>query len=369
MSSTTDPAAGDPGKPTLVVALGASAGGITALQQFFGEMPPTSGMAFVVVLHLSPEHESRLSELLQRATTMPVMRVTAATEVRRDHVYVISPNTSLRMVDGVLAVSDVLRLVERRAPVDIFFRTLADAHGAQAVAVVLSGTGPNGSNGIKRVKECGGLVIAQDPTEAEHDDMPRNSIATGAVDYVLRVSEMPARICAFAARSSAEVPSVPLPQDVAAETLREILTIVRARTGHDFANYKSATILRRIERRQTLHDLPALTAYARFLRQHPSEAQALVKELLISVTQFFRDAEAFVALEQHVLPRILASKTSRDGARVWVAGCATGEEAYSLAMLFIESSIVLEHDPALQVFATDLDAAALAQAREGFYTD
>ena len=355
--------------PSLVVGIGASAGGIAALQQFFTLIPPHSGVAYVVVLHLSPEHESRLSELLQLVTRMPVMQVTHTTRVEPDHVYVISPNTSLRMVDGNLTVSDVLRLEERRAPVDIFFRTLADAHGPHAVAIVLSGTGPNGSNGIKRVKECGGLVIAQDPGEAEHDDMPRNSIATGVVDYVLRVAEMPARVAVYRAQQGADLPlREPLSPETVAETLRDILTVVRLRTGQDFSHYKPATVLRRIERRQNLHELPDLAAYAVFLRQHPVEASALLKEFLISVTNFFRDPDAFTSIEQHVIPRLLRTKNVKNGVRVWVAGCATGEEAYSIAMLFIEA-MQLAEEPAFQVFATDLDEAAVTCARDGFYTD
>jgi two-component system CheB/CheR fusion protein len=357
-------------RPSLVVGLGASAGGITALQQFFALVPPASGIAYVVVLHLSPDHESRLAELLQHATVLPVLRVSETTDLLPDRVYVISPNTSLRIEDGRLLVSDVLRLEERRAPVDIFFRTLADTYGPHAVAIVLSGTGPNGSHGIKRVKERGGLVIAQDPAEAEHDDMPRNSVATGAVDYVLRVAEIPARVGLYNTQHGADAPSSPpLPPDVAADTLRDILALVRVRTGQDFSNYKPATVMRRIERRQTLHDLPDLPAYARFLRQHPGEAVALLKELLISVTQFFRDPAAFAALEKHVVTRLIAGKNGRASARVWVAGCASGEEAYSVAMLFMERAMELPQEPAIQIFATDLDEAAVACAREGFYTD
>ncbi|RPH75438.1 MAG: PAS domain-containing protein, partial [Candidatus Rokuibacteriota bacterium] len=327
-----------------------------------------SGAAYVVVLHLSPEHESRLAEVLQATTPMPVERVTEATRVVPDRVYVISPNTSLRMAGGMLTVSDVLRMEERRAPVDIFFRTLADAHGSDAVAIVLSGTGPNGSNGIKRVKECGGLVIAQDPSEAEHDDMPRNSIETGCVDYVLRVAEMPGRIAAYQAQRGHAATAAPAAGDEPAPALLDILTALRVRTGHDFSNYKTATVQRRIERRRHLHELPDLPAYARFVRQHPGEAMSLLQELLISVTHFFRDAPVFAALEQHVVPRLFKGRTSPDHLRVWVAGCATGEEAYSVAMLLAEAA-ELAQESALQVFATDLDETAVAYARDGFYTD
>ena len=205
---------GGPGQdatPRLVVGLGASAGGIKALQEFFVGMPPDSGAAFVVVLHLSPEHESHLAEVLQVVTRMPVRRATETIRLEPNHIYVISPNTSLRLADGHLTVSDTLRLEERRAPVDIFFRTLADTHGPRAVSIVLSGTGPDGSNGLKRVNEHGGIVMAQDPRESEHDDMPRNAIATGLVHYVLPVAEMPARLLAMSRRMGDALQDAPQP--------------------------------------------------------------------------------------------------------------------------------------------------------------
>ena len=354
----------------LVVGLGASAGGIKALQEFFSNTPPHSGAAYVVILHLSPEHESRLSEVLQAVTEMPVLRVTQGTRIETDHIYVISPNTSLRIADDMLSVSDVLRTEERRAPVDIFFRTLAETHGSRAVAVILSGTGPNGSNGLKQVKEYGGLAIAQEPGECEHEDMPRNAIATGLVDYVLSVGDIPARIQTYRRQRESTPGAVhALDTEIVQASLRDILTLVRLRTGQDFSHYKTATVLRRIERRQNLHELPDIVAYARFLREHPDECVALLKELLISVTHFFRDPEAFLALERNIVPRLFQGKQVQDQVRVWVAGCATGEEAYSVAMLLAEAAGRAVDEPGIQVFATDLDALAIADAREAFYTD
>jgi two-component system, chemotaxis family, CheB/CheR fusion protein len=356
--------------PRLVVGLGASAGGIKALQQFFLNMPPDSGAAFVVVLHLSPEHESHLAEVLQVATRMPVLRATATVRLQPDHVYVISPHTSLRMTDGHLTVSDPLRLEERRAPVDIFFRTLADSHGPRAVSIVLSGTGPDGSSGLKRVNEHGGITMAQEPRESEHDDMPRNAIATGLVQFVLPVAEMPAKLLVMARQADSSPRDDPQPSaDTSLDTLPEILQLIRLRTGHDFSQYKTATVLRRIARRQQLHELPRIEAYSRFLRDHPDEVQALQRELLISVTHFFRDPGAFAALEHTIVPRLFHNKYSQHQVRVWVAGCATGEEAYSIAMLLAEAAGACADPPALQVFATDLDASTIAEAREACYTD
>jgi two-component system CheB/CheR fusion protein len=282
----------------LVVGLGASAGGIKAFKEFFASVPAKSGMAYVVILHLSPEHESRLAEVLQVSAQIPVMQVSEAIKIEPDHIYVIPPNQSLSMVDGTLKLSDVTRIEERRAPVDIFFRTLGESHHSRAVCVVLSGTGADGSMGLKRVKECGGLAIVQDPVEAEYADMPRHSIATALVDYVLPVAEMPSKIISY----KEHLKTLNLPADLEEnraatdqQALIHIFTQMRVRTGHDFANYKRATVLRRIERRLGINELPDLPAYAAFLRANPDEARALLKDLLISVTNFFRDPQAFGA--------------------------------------------------------------------------
>ena len=354
----------------LVVGLGASAGGIKALKDFFAHVPADSGMAYVVILHLSPDYESRLAEVLQQTAAIPVTKVTGRVRVAPNHVYVIPPSRNLALRDGHLSLSDVTSMEMRRAPVDIFFRTLAQSHESRAVCVVLSGTGANGSMGMKRVKEAGGICLAQDPQEAEYTDMPRHSIATGLVDYVLPVAEMPAKIIAYKEQlGQVRLPAkTPNTQDSDERALRDIFTLMRTRTGHDFSNYKRATVLRRIERRMNVHELTDLPAYARLLRERPAEARALLKDLLISVTNFFRDREAFAALEQEIIPRLFDGKGAGDHVRVWVAGCATGEEAYTLAMLLCEHAEGRSNPPALQVFATDIDEPALAAAREGFYT-
>jgi two-component system CheB/CheR fusion protein len=358
------------GHEFLTVGIGASAGGIQALKEFFENVPAHSGVAYVVILHLSPDHDSRLAEVLQTVAQIPVTQVKERVKVEPDHVYVVPPNQHLGMYDGHIVVEQNVSVEERRAPVDIFFRTLAESHHARAIAVVLSGTGANGSMGIKRVKERGGAAFVQNPREAEFSEMPRNSIATELIDAVLNVREIPAKIIAYKENlRTVEIPVEPesRPEEETA-ALREVFTVLRARTGHDFSNYKRPTVLRRIERRINVCELESLPAYAAFIRENPDEAQSLLKDLLISVTNFFRDKEAFEFLERDVVPRIVQDKTSQEQIRVWVAGCATGEEAYSLAMLFAEQTETSPVAPPIQIFATDIDEVAIAAAREGFYT-
>jgi hypothetical protein len=322
----------------LVVGIGASAGGIQALRDFFSHVPAHTRMAYVVILHLSPDHDSQLAEVLQSTSALPVTQVEHRVRVEPDHVYVIPPNKSLELQDGHIEVTDMTTSEVRRAPIDIFFRTLAQSHGQRAVSVVLSGTGANGSTGMKRVKEMGGLCIVQDPREAEYDDMPRHSLATGLVDYVLPVARIPAQIIAYREQLKRIRITEP-PQQTAKEewdALRDIFTQLRVRTGHDFSNYKRATVMRRISRRIGVHQLADLAAYAHFMQDHPAEATALLKDLLISVTNFFRDPEAFEALERAIIPKLFDGKSPDDQVRVWVTGCATGEEAYTVTMLLAE---------------------------------
>ncbi len=365
---------GNVGDGFMVVGLGASAGGIRALKEFFEHVPEGGGMAYVVILHLSPDHDSRLAEVLQQSTRMPVTQVTESVRIKPDHVYVIPPNRSLSMQDCSLVLSDVTGVEERRAPVDIFFRTLAESHGARAACVVLSGTGANGSMGLKRVKEQGGVAVVQAPEEAEYPDMPRNSIATGMVDYVLPVAEIPERLASYRAALSlielkeagdGEATTPDLREE---QALAAILTQLRLRTGQDFNNYKRPTVRRRIDRRIGLTQVADVVEYAHYIREHPEEARALLKDMLISVTNFFRDRRAFAALEQEFIPKLFEGKGPGRHVRVWSAGCATGEEAYSLAMLLTEYAETLASPPSVQVFATDIDEEAIQVARSGFYT-
>jgi chemotaxis methyl-accepting protein methylase len=355
----------------LIAGLGASAGGIQAFQEFFQNVPSKPGVAFVLILHLSPDYDSKLAQIIEGSTKMPVLQVKEKVRVKANHVYVIPPNQHLMMEDGYIVVSPNLEVEERRAPVDIFFRTLAETHGTRAVAVILSGTGANGSMGIKRVKEKGGVVFVQNPREAEWNEMPRNSIATGLVDEVLNVADLPAKIIAYKnSLGKINIPNdvIESPQDQQ-QSLREIFTEIRLRSGHDFSNYKRPTLLRRIERRINIHNLPDLASYVDYMKQNGEETNALLKDLLISVTNFFRDKKAFEMVESEIIPILLKGKKPGNQLRIWVAGCATGEEAYSLAMLCAEKINGVIDGIKVQIFATDIDEAAISRAREGVYNN
>ena len=361
-----------------IVGLGGSAGSIAALQKFFQIMPPDSGMVFVVVLHLSPTHESALPELLSRETDMPVQAAEDGLRVKPNHVYVIPPGKEIATVDGHLKLYPLEIERGKRVVVDLFFRSLADTQGPHSAAIMLSGADGDGALGIKRIKERGGLTIAQDPDEADQAGMPRSAIDTGMIDWVLPVEQMPHRLLSYMQREKAlKLPPEEGPQpaqpvrpshDQAEAALREVLVFLRTRTGRDFSYYKRATILRRIARRMQVNGVDDLPGYLGYMRTHPGEAGALLQDLLISVTNFFRDRESWEALEKFI-PALFEGKTQSDSVRVWVPACATGEEAYSVAMLLLEHARKLDVAPSLQVFACDLDEEAIAKARAGLYPE
>jgi two-component system CheB/CheR fusion protein len=363
---------------TPMVGIGGSAGGIQALTEFFKAMPADSGMTFVVILHLSPKHVSTLPDLLARVTSMKVVEAEEGQKVEPNHVYVIPPAKYLATVNGQLKLTEMEKDRGKRAAVDLFFRSLADTHGPQALAIVLSGVDGDGALGIRRIKERGGLTIAQDPDEAEHGGMPRTSIETGMVDWVLRVAEMPGRLMAYTKNRERlklppedgppAAPAKRAPDDAAEIALRDVLVFLRMRTGHDFSYYKRATILRRIGRRMQVNGVDDLPGYLEFLRTHPGEPTALLQDLLISVTNFFRDRDVWEAVAKQI-PELFKDKTSGDLVRVWVPACATGEEAYSIAMLLLEHARKLDAPPTLQVFACDLDEQAIQTARAGLYSE
>jgi two-component system CheB/CheR fusion protein len=360
-----------------LVGLGGSAGAIPALQAFFQKMPADSGQAFVVVLHLLPEQESMLAQVLQHCTSMPVVQVHDRERVAPNHVYVIPPGKAIKALENYLMLTgDSLSPRGKHVAVDLFFRTLADTYGPHAAAVVLSGADGDGAIGIKRIKERGGLTVAQDPGECEHATMPRAAIGTGMIDWVLPVADMAPRLVQYFAlekklRLPAEDgppvsnPETPAPTNEESE-LREVLSFLRSRTGRDFECYKRATVVRRIARRMQVNGIGDLPSYLNCLRTHPGEAGALLQDLLISVTNFFRDGDCFAALDSH-LAGLFRDKGPQDTVRVWVAACATGEEAYSLAILLAERARMLDAPPMIQVFATDLDEEAIRSAREGTY--
>lgn len=362
----------------LVVGIGASAGGIGALKQLFDGIPSDCGMAFVVILHLSPDHESNLAAILQQKTAMTVTQVTETVKVEPNHVYVIPPTKHLEMMDGVIQLADLPTPVRgRRVPIDIFFRTLADAWGKFAICVVLSGTGSDGALGLKRVKEVGGIALVQDPTEAEYDGMPRCAIGTGLVDIVLPLDELQKKLLSL--RRFSDVIELPGKEetpggavfnaspDPDADPLLELLRLVRARTGHDFSSYKRPTLLRRLARRMQVRESADLPTYLGLLRNDSTEAQTLQRDLLITVTNFFRDKEAFAAFEQEVVPKLFAGKRGDDSVRVWVAACATGEEVYSIAMLLHEYASNIVDPPSIQIFASDINESAINVARQCRY--
>lgn len=368
-----------------VVGIGASAGGLEAICTLFRQMPGDCGMAFVVVLHLSPDHQSVADRIIQETTQMPVRQVTEPVPIERNHIYVISPANRLSTNDGYLRVTPANRRRGDHVAIDLFFRDLADVHKDHAFCVVLSGTGADGAVGLSRIKEQGGVTLAQTPDDAQYDSMPRAAIETGMVDLVLPAAEMPQKLLELWRNARQvrlpEIEDDTLPPALGTRTgdaqacepmLEEILLQLRSTTGHDFQHYKRATVLRRIERRLHVTGQADLAAYLHYLEQHPAESRALLADMLIGVTNFFRDREAFEALERHVLPQLTCERDPAEGAdeiRVWSAGCSTGEEAYSLAMLVCEQLTLEQRTSKVQVFATDLDERAIAIARSGSYSE
>ncbi len=357
----------------LLVGIGASAGGVQALKDLFASIPADSGMAYVVILHLSQQFESNLDTILQNQTKMPVLQVSEPIKVQPNHVYVIPPGKFLELVDGIIRLDEPERVEGKRISIDHFFRTLADTYGRRAVCIILSGTGTDGTLGLKQIKERNGFAIVQDPEDAAFDGMPRSAIATGLADVVLPLDQIAQKLL-FVRDSTQRFHLIEdndkkiTEQIKGSETLREILTLLRIRTGNDFSNYKQATILRRIARHLQIHELDNMPDYLNLLREHPKEVDFLLHNLLINVTNFFRDKESFEALESIVIPKLFEGKTAQDTVRVWIPGCASGEEAYSLAILLTEYANKLSQPPKLQVFASDIDDEAIAEGRLGTYT-
>ncbi len=353
-----------------VVGIGASAGGLAAFEAFFSAMPPDtdSGMSFVLVQHLAPDHKSILSDLVRRYTRMRVFDVEDGMKVQPNCAYIIPPNRDMAFLDGTLQLLDPVAPRGQRLPIDFFFRSLAQDQHERAICIVLSGTGSDGTLGVRAVKAEGGMVMAQSQESTEHDGMPRSAIATGLVDYVLPPAEMPAQLIAYArhafGKSARRLASgVTYPGDL----LKKVFVVLRTQTGHDFSGYKENTIARRVERRMAVHQIERLDHYLRVLQTTPAEVEALFRDLLIGVTSFFRDPEVFEALEKRLRVRILADHPAGTPLRVWVPGCSTGEEAYSIAILLQEQMEALKASFPVQVYATDLDSTAIDLARRGVY--
>jgi chemotaxis methyl-accepting protein methylase len=352
-----------------LVGIGASAGGLEALKLFLENVPPESGMAFVIVQHLDPTHKGLLTELLQRDTAMNVIQVKDRTMVRPECVYVIPPNKDMSILHGVLHLFAPAAPRGLRLPIDFFFRSLADDQQDRSIGVILSGMGSDGTLGLRAIKEKAGVVFVQEPASAKFDAMPRSAIDAGLADIVAPVEALPGKIIAYLQH----VPLIARPglaqEDKAQSSLEKVVILLRAQTGHDFSLYKKSTVYRRIERRMSIHQIDRIATYVRFLRENPQEVGLLFRELLIGVTSFFRDPVAWEELKAQVFPALLKDRAPSEALRAWVPGCATGEEAYSLAIVFKEALERLKPDrhSTLQIFATDLDRDAIEKAREGVF--
>lgn len=353
-----------------VVGIGASAGGLGALSSFFQGIPDKTGMAYVVVVHLDPSHESHMAELLQRHTPMRVRQVSRAMRVEPNEVYVIPPDKDLTLDDGHFRLSTRAMPNRSRAPIDGFFRTLADTHSSSAFGIVLSGTGSDGAQGIRWIKEKGGVTMAQSPGEAEYKAMPENAIATGFVDIVGPVDRLGIEAVRIAnGKLSRSPPGGSEAGEAADEAIDRILALIRSKAGHDFSDYKRSTLSRRIRRRAQFARLDSIDKYADLIDTNAGELEVLYNDLLISVTSFFRDPEAFAALETQVIPKLFENRPAGEAVRVWVTGCATGEEAYSISILLCENAERLLSPPPIQIFATDVHERGFAVAREGVYPE
>ncbi len=347
-----------------IVGLGASAGGLEAFEQFFCHIPPDTGMAFVLVSHLDPSHASILTEILQRITTMPVTEAQDQMQVMPNRVYVIPPNRDMTIFHGALQLSIPSVPHGQRMPIDAFLRSLAEDQAEKSIGIILSGTGTDGTLGLRAILGAGGVTLAQEPTTAKFDGMPVSAIQAGYVTHILPAEKMPeVLISGILALALQPLPSPP----TTLTGINHILMQLRTNTGHDFSLYKKSTITRRIQRRMSQNGIEDTETYARYLKEHPSETTSLFKELLINVTSFFRDPEAFVVLKQDILPAILAGKPEDYVFRIWAAGCATGEEAYSIAIVLRELMDKGQYEFKTQIYSTDLSDDTITTARAGLY--
>ncbi|GGK86740.1 CheR family methyltransferase [Rufibacter glacialis] len=360
-----------PDKPNLdfqIVGLGGSAGSLEGFEIFFQHLPPATGMAYVVVPHLDPTQKGMMTEIIRRYTSLPVLEIKDGLKVEPDHVYVVPSNKETALERSHFKLVSPEQPNGQRMPIDFFFQSLAVNRREHAIGVVLSGMGADGTLGLKMIMENFGMVMVQDPDTARFDAMPRNAITSEFVDHILPVDQMPEKLLAYA-----NMPPIKGKHLVEAhkstQMLQKIFTLIRNKTGHDFSLYKRNTIFRRIERRMNSHQILQFSEYVRFLQEDPQEVEALFKELLIGVTKFFRDAEAFSLLEEKYLPEVVQTKKDGDYLRAWVAGCSTGEEAYTVAMLLQEAMDKAGLHLKIQVFATDIDPEAIERARAACYLD
>ncbi len=365
-------AAGTPVKASFpIVGIGASAGGLEALEQFLKHVPPGSGLAFVIVQHLDPTSKGFMSELLQRASGLRVMQVKDRTQVQPDCVYVIPPNKDMSLLHGVLHLLAPTSPRGLRLPIDFFFRSLAQDQQEHSVGVILSGMGSDGTLGLRAIKEKAGVVLVQEPATAKFDSMPRSAIDAGLADIVAPAEELPEKILAYLQRTPLIARKETVLEEKTQSALEKVVVLLRAHTGNDFTFYKRNTLYRRIERRMGIHQIGKMAHYVRYLQENSQELDLLFRELLIGVTNFFRDPAAWEQLRDQGIPALLASRSPRQPLRAWVPGCSTGEEAYSLAILLKEAVEELKPKDkfAIQIFATDLDRDAIDKARQGVFPE
>jgi two-component system CheB/CheR fusion protein len=351
-----------------IVGMGASAGGLEAFESFFKAMPGDSGMAFVLISHLDPTHISILPELIQKKTRMPVHLITDGMQVQPNRVYVIPPNKDMAVLHGALHLMDLPHPRGFNLPIDSFFKSLAQDQGVNAVGIILSGTGSDGSLGLKQIKGELGMVMVQDEDSAKYAGMPRSAIATGLVDYVLPADKMPEALIKYTRHAIIKPQGkITVDEENFQKVLQKIYILLRTHTNHDFSLYKKNTIIRRVERRMHVHQIDNIQDYLTYLTKTEREIHVLFKDLLIGVTSFFRDPEAFAVLNEKFLPGLLADKPEGAMVRIWVAGCSTGEEAYSMAILLQECMEKMNRHFSVQIFATDIDPDAINIARSGLY--
>lgn len=357
-------------RPSPIIGIGASAGGLEAVTELLHALPANPGMAFVVMQHLDPTHESALPALLARATNLPVAEAKHNLQIEANHVYVIPPNKAIRVAARRLKVTPRAAEKEVRMPIDQFLESLAAEESSNAIGVILSGNGSDGTRGLLAIKATGGITFAQDEKSAKFTAMPVNAVAAGCVDFVLSPEKIAQELVALASRSAGEeVPILPSTSTARGEerAFEEILALLRQRAGVDFTHYKRPTLDRRIRRRIGLRRLDSLREYSDYLRRHPAEVQELFNDILIHVTGFFRDKSVFATLTKKILPKLLKNRGPDEGIRVWVPGCSSGEEVYSLAVALMESLAAKRVRCPIQVFGTDINLKALDRARAGFY--
>lgn len=351
-----------------IVGIGASAGGLEALEQFFLNVPSNSGIAFVVIQHLDPTHIGILPELLQRATEMKVLQVSDHMLIKPNQVYVIPPNKSMSILNDSLYLFEPVETRGLRLPIDYFFRSLAQDRQERSIGVILSGMGSDGSLGLKAIKEKNGIVLVQDPLDSKFDGMPKSAINAIVADIVAPANQLPEKLIALLKIAPANVKEIGI-DDKKSSNLEKIVLLLRDQTGHDFSLYKNNTLYRRIERRMNVHQIDKIPKYVRFLQENPKEVEILFKELLIGVTSFFRDTAVWEKMKETILPELLQTMPNGSVLRAWATACSTGEEVYSLAICFQEAfeSVKKDKNITLQIFATDIDKDAIEKARQGFY--